>query len=88
MAKSNIKYKGNTAKSLMTLCKIAQLKCACQLPLTQEVHVNAGLLNFAIVTKISQLQERVLDCPNSTYLYLGFHLCSMTKLKEHSREIC
>ena len=26
--------------------------------------------------------------PYSTYLYLDFHLCSMTKLKEHSREIC
>ena len=26
--------------------------------------------------------------PISTYLYLDFHLCSMTKLKEHSREIC
>ena len=30
---------------------------------------------------------KVVDCP--TYLYLGFHLlCSMTKLKEHRREIC
>ena len=27
--------------------------------------------------------------PYSTYLYFGFHLlCSMKKLKEHSREIC
>ena len=26
--------------------------------------------------------------PYSTYLYLDFHLCSMTKLKEHDREIC
>ena len=26
--------------------------------------------------------------PYSTYPYLDFHLCSMTKLKEHSREIC
>ena len=26
--------------------------------------------------------------PHSTYLYLDFHLCSMTTLKEHSREIC
>ena len=27
--------------------------------------------------------------PYSTYLYLDFHLlCSMTKLKEHSGEIC
>ena len=26
--------------------------------------------------------------PYSTYLYLDIHLCSMTKLKEHSREIC
>ena len=26
--------------------------------------------------------------PYSTYLYLDFNLCSMTKLKEHSREIC
>ena len=26
--------------------------------------------------------------PYSTYLYIDFHLCSMTKLKEHSREIC
>ena len=26
--------------------------------------------------------------PYSTYLHLDFHLCSMTKLKEHSREIC
>ena len=26
--------------------------------------------------------------PYSTYLYLDLHLCSMTKLKEHSREIC
>ena len=28
----------------------------------------------------------VVDCP--TQLILDFHLCSMTKLKEHSREIC
>ena len=26
--------------------------------------------------------------PYSTYLHLDFHMCSMTKLKEHSREIC
>ena len=37
---------------------------------------------FLVLPKISRL-------PYSTYLYLDFHmLCSMTKPKEHSREIC
>ena len=33
--------------------------------------------------------QDLADCPtHPTCLYLDFHLCSMTKLKEHSREIC
>ena len=31
----------------------------------------------------------LVDCPTQQYLYLDFHLlCSMTKIKEHNREIC
>ena len=30
--------------------------------------------------------ENLFDCP--TQLYLDFHLCPMTNIKEHSREIC
>ena len=40
----------------------------------------AMMINI-IVTNTSLL-------PYSTYLHLDFHLCSMIKLKEHSREIC
>ena len=36
----------------------------------------------------TQFWSRHSRLPYSTYLYLDFHLCFMTKLKEHSREIC
>ena len=39
--------------------------------------------------QVSSLNSMSSWLPYSTYLYLDFHLlCSMTKLKEHSREIC
>ena len=43
-------------------------------------------------TRRYYLMEQILFqlswLPYSTYLYLNFYLCSRTKLKEHSREIC
>ena len=35
--------------------------------------------------------ENIIDCPTQlicTWIFICFCLCSMTKLKEHSREIC
>ena len=37
----------------------------------------------------STVTSILVDCPTQQYLYLDFHLlCSMTKVKEHNREIC
>ena len=54
-------------------CQI-QILCSCSSPF------------FISSTKLLYLIH-ILDSWLSTYLYLDFYLCSMTKLKEHSREI-
>ena len=46
------------------------------------------LLYFVSNSENVLVQVQASWLPYSTYLYLDFHLCSMTKLKEHSREIC
>ena len=35
-----------------------------------------------------QFEGKLVDYPYSQLIYLDFHLCSMSKLKEHIREIC
>ena len=42
-----------------------------------------------LVPPVTKFWSKVSWLPYSTFLYVDFHLlCSMTKLKEHSREIC
>ena len=48
---------------------------------SQEKNIFGNWLSLVHQTRCSWL-------PDSDYLYLDFHLCSMTKLKGHSREIC
>ena len=45
-------------------------------------------LSLADKSAANNSASSLVDCPTEQYLYLDFHLCSMTKLKEHSREIC
>ena len=45
--------------------------------------LSSGEMKVKLICLLGQFQHL-----NSTYLYLDFHLRSMAKLKEHSREIC
>ena len=48
-----------------------------------------GIINGFVIILVFMVILFLSWLPYSTYLYLDFHLlCSMTKLKEHSREIC
>ena len=61
------------------------LYTCCHIPFTFWQPCKAGTRRYYLM---EQILFQLSWLPYSTYLYLDFYLCSMTKLKEHSREIC
>ena len=60
---------------------------------TSSGQLGEWLREWVVLRRVSSLPQGhwvISDSwlPYSTYLFLDFQLCSMTKLKEHTREIC